>query len=153
MVVRKRKKSRKLRGRTRTMGWGRVGQHRKSGSRGGFGAVGFHKHKWLWVVKYFPDWYGKHGFKSRYQKREIVEVNIKDLEGLAKKLAQSGVAVIEEGRVVINAIDLGIDKVLGSGKITIPIKLIAREVSEKAKKKIEDAGGVVILAAEAAKAE
>ncbi|MCE4602337.1 MAG: 50S ribosomal protein L15, partial [Desulfurococcales archaeon] len=30
MVVRRRSKTRKLRGRTRTMSWGRIGQHRKS---------------------------------------------------------------------------------------------------------------------------
>jgi hypothetical protein len=37
MVVRKEKKSRKMRG-SRTHGYGRVGQHRKAGSRGGRGA-------------------------------------------------------------------------------------------------------------------
>ncbi|MEM4427493.1 MAG: 50S ribosomal protein L15, partial [Zestosphaera sp.] len=39
---------------SRTHGYGRVGQHRKAGSRGGRGAAGLHKHKWTWVVKYHP---------------------------------------------------------------------------------------------------
>ncbi|MGC8557261.1 MAG: 50S ribosomal protein L15, partial [Fervidicoccus sp.] len=54
MVVRFRRKVRKLRGRTRTMGWGRIGQHRKTGSKGGRGAAGMLKHKESWMRKYAP---------------------------------------------------------------------------------------------------
>lgn len=149
MVVRKRKKSRKLRGRTRTMGWGRVGQHRKSGSRGGFGAVGFHKHKWSWVIKYAPDWYGKHGFKSRFQREEAVVINVGELDELARKMVLEGRAVIENGLIVIDTVSMGVDKVLGRGKVTQPLKVIAREISESAKKKIIEAGGTVVALAEA----
>lgn len=144
MVVRKEKKSRKLRGRTRTMSWGRVGQHRKSGSRGGFGAVGFHKHKWIWVIKYAPNWYGKHGFLSVQQlKREIRTVNVGELNELALDMLAKNTAVREGGLVVINTIELGYNKVLGRGKVTVPLKLIVKEISETAKRKVEAAGGVV----------
>lgn len=145
MVVRKEKKSRKLRGRTRTMGWGRVGQHRKSGSRGGFGAVGFHKHKWLWVIKYAPNWYGKHGFISVYQlKREVRAINVGELQELALEMLAKNSAVMEGNLVVINVVELGYDKVLGRGKVTLPLKLIVRDISELAKRKVEEAGGTVV---------
>jgi large subunit ribosomal protein L15 len=153
MVVRKEKKSRKLRGRTRTMGWGRVGQHRKSGSRGGFGAVGFHKHKWIWVIKYAPNWYGKHGFVSvqqikKYRKMKVI--NVGELDELAKTMLMKNIAIKEGDLIVIDTIQMGYDKVLGEGKVTLPLKVIAKEVTETAKKKIEEAGGTVVIVASAA---
>jgi large subunit ribosomal protein L15 len=153
MVVRKEKKSRKLRGRTRTMGWGRVGQHRKSGSRGGFGAVGFHKHKWIWVIKYAPNWYGKHGFVSvqqikKYRKMKVI--NVGELDELAKTMLMKNIAIKEGDLIVIDTIQMGYDKVLGEGKVTLPLKVIAKEVTETAKKKIEEAGGTVVIVTAAA---
>jgi large subunit ribosomal protein L15 len=146
MVVRKRKKSRKLRGRTRTMGWGRVGQHRKSGSRGGFGAVGMHKHKWIWMLKYAPNWYGKHGFVNPTSKTEDVrEINVGLLDEIAEKLVREGKAVIEGDLIVIDVTKLGFNKVTGSGKVTRKMKIITEYVTENAKKKVEEAGGLVQL--------
>ncbi len=146
MVVRKKKKSRKLRGRTRTMGWGRIGQHRKSGSRGGFGAVGFHKHKWIWVLKYAPNWYGKHGFT---RPPEIVYgkyiINVGELNELAKHLLDKNIAYKEDNKIVIDVTSLGFNKVLGKGKVTLPLKIITKEISEKAKEKIIAAGGEVVI--------
>lgn len=146
MVVRKRKKSRKLRGRTRTMGWGRIGQHRKSGSRGGFGAVGFHKHKATWMIKYSPNMYGKHGFTSIQQlKREMKCINIDELNELVTEMISSNTVIKEGELVVVNTVEMGYDKVLGRGKITIPIKLITKKISEVARKKVEEAGGRVVI--------
>ncbi len=146
MVVRKRKKSRKLRGRTRTMGWGRIGQHRKSGSRGGFGAVGMHKHKWMWVLKYARNWYGKHGFTRPPELvPEIVAINVGELDELAKFLLSKNLAYREDNKIVIDVASMGYNKVLGSGKVTLPLKIITRSITEKAKKKIEEAGGEVVV--------
>ncbi|AFK50773.1 50S ribosomal protein L15P [Thermogladius calderae 1633] len=146
MAVRKRKKSRKLRGRTRTMGWGRVGQHRKSGSRGGFGAVGMHKHKWVWMLKYAPDWYGKHGFVNPTSKTvDIREINVGLLDEIAEKLVREGKAVVEGDLIVIDVTKLGFNKVTGSGKVTRRMKIIAEYITENAKKKVEEAGGLVQL--------
>ncbi|MET1159419.1 MAG: uL15 family ribosomal protein [Thermoprotei archaeon] len=148
MVVRKRKKSRKLRGRTRTMGWGRIGQHRKSGSRGGFGAAGMHKHKWTWVVKYAPNWFGKHGFTQPPETRYgVYAINVGELDEIAHKLLLENKVVKENNKIVLNVIEMGYNKVLGRGKVTLPLKVIAREVTESAKKKIEEAGGEVVIVA------
>nr|MDQ3961331.1 50S ribosomal protein L15 [Thermoproteota archaeon] len=43
------RKSRRQRG-SRYCGWGQVGQHRQSGSRGGVGGAGKHKHFWIRTV-------------------------------------------------------------------------------------------------------
>ena len=40
---------------TRYHGWGQVGQHRKSGGRGGKGKAGGRKHFWIRTVKYEKD--------------------------------------------------------------------------------------------------
>ncbi|WFO75817.1 uL15 family ribosomal protein [Desulfurococcaceae archaeon MEX13E-LK6-19] len=149
MVVRRRKKSRKLRGRTRTMGWGRIGQHRKSGSRGGFGLVGFHKHKWSWTVKYAPNWFGKHGFTQPPAiVAEINGINVGVLDEIAYELESKGIAEKENGKIVIDVTKLGFNKVLGRGRVTRPLKVITPAITESARKKIEEAGGEVVVLSE-----
>ncbi|RLG86713.1 MAG: 50S ribosomal protein L15 [Thermoprotei archaeon] len=146
MVVRRKKKSRSYRG-YRNQGWGSVGQHRKSGSRGGRGAVGMCKHKWSWVLKYAPDWYGKHGFTPRGPEHTpiITTLNVGQIDELAEELSRKGNAIIEDGKIVIDVTKMGIAKVLGSGRVSRPIKLIAHRVSKSAKKKIEEAGGEIVI--------
>jgi len=144
--VRKRKKSRKLRGRTRTMGWGNVGQHRKSGSRGGRGAVGMHKHKWSWVLKYAPDWYGKHGF-TRHPSivEERIAINLRELSERVEELRAKGLVKEEDGVLVVDLSKLGYTKLLGEGEISFKAKIIVREASKRAIEKVESAGGEVVL--------
>ncbi len=149
MVVRRRSKTRKLRGRTRTMSWGRIGQHRKSGSRGGRGAAGLGKHEWTWTIKYAPSWYGKHGFKPPrirvgYRPNTI---NLSQLEDLVAKLEASGLAKTEDGLIVVNLEEARIHKLLGSGRVTRKLKVIVPLASEAAVRKIEEAGGKVVLTA------
>ena len=146
MVMRRRKKSRKLRGRTRTMGWGRIGQHRKSGSRGGFGLVGFHKHKWSWTIKYAPHWFGKHGFTQPPTiVAEINAINVGELDEIARDMLRQGIAQKENNKIVIDVSVLGFNKVLGKGKITLPLKVITPAITERAREKIEAAGGEVVI--------
>jgi len=146
VVVRRRKKSKKLRGRTRTMGWGRIGQHRKSGSRGGFGLVGFHKHKWTWTIKYAPHWFGKHGFTQPPTiVAEINAINVSELDEIARDMLRQGIAQKEDNKIVIDVSVLGFNKVLGRGKITLPLKVITPAITERAREKIEAAGGEVVI--------
>jgi len=147
MVVRRKRKSRKLRGRTRTMGWGRVGQHRKAGSRGGKGAVGFHKHKWIWTVKYFPDWYGKKGFVPRNPsyEEEIRILTLRDLNDLISRLRLENKIEMSEGKVKIDITKYGYNKIVSKGDIEIPVEVVTKYATEKAIEKIKKAGGEVIL--------
>jgi len=111
MVVRKEKKSRKMHG-YRNRGWGSIGQHRKSGSRGGRGAAGMHKHKWSWVIKYFRNWYGKRGFTPRGPEleEEVRIMNLSQLDELVWKLRQSGQALSEDGKIVVNLAEIRCNK-------------------------------------------
>jgi large subunit ribosomal protein L15 len=147
MPVRRRRKSRKLRGRSRTMGWGSVGQHRKSGSRGGKGAVGYHKHKWMWVLKYFPDWYGKRGFTPRGPEHveEIRAIDLFQLSELIEKLRGEGRLKIEGGVPSIDLGEHGYNKLLGSGRISTAVKVIVKYATEKAVEAIKKTGGEVII--------
>ncbi|RLG76692.1 MAG: 50S ribosomal protein L15 [Thermoprotei archaeon] len=145
MVVRREKKSRKMHG-YRTRGWGSVGQHRKSGSKGGVGAAGFHKHYWSWVIKYFPDWFGKHGFTPRGPEHTPVHrvINIGRINELVEDMVRRGEAKKENGLIVVDVASMGFSKVLGEGKLKYPIKLITLSITKKAEEKIKEAGGVVV---------
>ncbi len=131
MVIRKKKKVLKFRGQ-RSYGYGSHKSHRGGGSRGGRGNAGMHKHKWSYTVKYLPDKYGKRGFEP-VDRKHIDTVNVSGLEKLA------------DGRKELNLWELGIEKVLGKGRIDVPIEVMARSFSKKATEKIEAAGGKVVV--------
>lgn len=142
MVVRRKKKSRYMRG-TRTCGWGRVGQHRKSGSRGGVGHAGMHKHYWTWVVKYAPDYFGKHGF-HRPNKREIKAINLIQLTTLLENFERRGELKLVEGMPLLNLAELGIGKLVAGGKLDRKVFVVVERWTEKAEKAIKEAGGKII---------
>ncbi|MHA1583065.1 MAG: uL15 family ribosomal protein [Candidatus Baldrarchaeia archaeon] len=147
MVVRRRRKSRKFRG-SRTHGYGRVGQHRKGGSRGGKGhATGRkHGHMWSYIIKYEPNRFGKHGF-NRPQKlvKEPRTINIGELDEKIDSLLENKIAEYEGDQIVIDVMKLDLDKVLGKGKITRPLIVKAKSFTMSAIKKIEEAGGKAIV--------
>ncbi|MEM0232387.1 MAG: uL15 family ribosomal protein, partial [Candidatus Methanomethyliaceae archaeon] len=51
----------------------------------------------------------------------------------------------EKDRVIIDLNNMGYDKLLGSGKIDLPVVIKVKQASEIAKRKITEAGGEVIL--------
>ncbi|RLI26768.1 MAG: 50S ribosomal protein L15 [Candidatus Hecatellales archaeon] len=131
---------------SRTCGWGRVGQHRKSGSRGGFGKAGLHKHKWTWTVKYAPNHFGKHGFRCPTS-REVKAINVGRLSELVEDLLAAGrLKPGEGGRVEVNLSELGFSKLLGGGKISRPLLVRAEAFTEEAERKIVEAGGQLVKA-------
>ncbi|MEM0361670.1 MAG: uL15 family ribosomal protein [Sulfolobales archaeon] len=147
MVVRRGKKSRKYRG-YRNQGYGSIGQHRKSGSRGGRGAVGFHKHKWSWLIKNFPDWYGKHGFtRPPSLVAKYNTINLDQLNELVRRLVSEGKAVYEGDRVVVDLGALGFNKLLGRGVLESKVKVIVHKATENALNKVKELGGEVVLTA------
>lgn len=139
MATRKRK-IRKLRG-SRTVGWGQVGQHRKSGMKGGVGKAGLHKHKWSWTVVYAPDYFGKNGFSSLSRVRKSKKwVNVGELEQLydnqKEKKELNGMPLLD-----LNA--MGYDKLLGKGKVSRAYSVVVNRFTAKAKESIEAAGGKI----------
>jgi len=135
------RKIRKLRG-SRSHGWG-VRQHKGKGSHGGFGRAQGHKGKWTYTVKYEPDRYGKHGFKS-HTNVEIITINVGELDELTNRLLAEGNAVKEDKLYVIDLAKLGIGKLLGSGSVKHQLKVKVKAHSQLAAKKIENAQGIII---------
>jgi len=135
------RKVRKLRG-SRSHGWG-VRQHKGKGSHGGFGRAQGHKGKWTYTVKYEPDRYGKHGF-HRPMSVETNTINVEELDDLADKLLADGQVVKKDGELIIDLNELGIGKLLGSGRVERRLTLRVKSHSRLAAKKIEDAKGKIV---------
>ncbi len=131
------RKIRKTRG-SRTQGYGRIGQHRDSGSKGNR-KVGRHKHLWSYVTTYEPDYFGKNGFTSpKSLKTKNNPINLQKLCELTP--------TAKDGKNVINLTGLGYTKLLGTGKIDKPITVTVLSASKTAQEKIQQAGGEIITA-------
>ena len=129
------RKIRKTRG-SRTQGFGRIGQHRDSGSKG-HRKVGRHKHLWSYVATHEPDYFGKHGFTSPQSlRRRENTMNLKKLEEITQ--------TIQQEKPHINLTALGYTKLLGTGKITRSLIVQVSACSKSAAEKIKKAGGEVI---------
>ncbi|MDI6819361.1 MAG: uL15m family ribosomal protein [Candidatus Hodarchaeaceae archaeon] len=145
MVVRRRRKSRKRRG-SRTMGRGCAKRGRGAGERGGRGLSGGHKQKWPYILKYMPNHFGKHGFVRPSEVSRVVSaINVGDLDEHLDEFVQGGAARREGDRFVVDATKLGFEKVLGGGHVTRPIEVTAKQFSEQAKRKLEEAGGRAVV--------
>jgi len=129
MTIRFRKKLRKQRG-TQTHGYGSKKKHRGGGSQGGRGFSGMHKHKFSLTTSYAKDHYGYTGFFSLRKKDKTI--NIDEIIKLA------------ENNNEIDLTKLGYSKLLSRGKITRAITIKVKKYSQKAKEKIEKAGGKII---------
>lgn len=133
MTLRFRKKNRRQRG-THTHGWGAKKKHRGKGSKGGHGYAGSHKHKYSYIVNYEPEHFGYKGF-VRPRKKEAKIINVGDIEKI--------LATREHGEI-LDLASLGYNKLLSKGKISVAVKIRILQCSEKAKLKVEKAGGVVV---------
>jgi large subunit ribosomal protein L15 len=135
------RKVRRQRG-SRYMGYGQVGQHRKSGSRGGKGNAGGHKHFWIRTVKYEPLRFHRIGFlpPSALEPKPAT-INVGELEELAEKvIGDYGI----KGGNELDLASLGIGKLLGRGSVSVPLKVKGSYATSGAKEKIEEAGGSVV---------
>ncbi len=124
------RKVRRLRG-SRTHGWGQIGQHRRTGAKGGSGMAGMHKHKWSYTVKYAPDHFGSN--KWHPPNRTITDrwINLNQLGNLTGSGNELDLA------------SLGYDKLLGQGSVHLALKVRVPRASSTAIEKIKAAGGSV----------
>ena len=137
------RKTRKKRG-SRTCGYGRVGQHRKSGTKGERRA-GRHKHLWSYVIKYEPDYFGKRGFTSpKSLKRKVNPINLSQLEELIEKLSAEEKIEEKNGKLFVDLEKLGYTKLLGMGKISKPVIIKVPAFSASAAEKIKAVGGQIL---------
>ena len=135
------RKVRKFRG-SRTYGWGQTHAHRGAGSHGGFGKTGGHKHGWTYTVSYEPNRFGKHGF--HHESATITTMNVEELDQLADKLLSSGQATKKDEGTLIDLDSLGVDKLLGSGRVDKQLIVKVKALSSAAAKKIQEAKGQVL---------
>ena len=128
--IKKTKKSRKQRGQT-TYGHGARKKWKKSGHRGGTGMAGTGKRadqKKTLILNMPEKYFGKDSLKPKPKNYGVI--NIKDIEKRANGKSE---------------VDLSNFKLLGSGEITFPVTLKVYSASKSAVKKIEKAGGKVIV--------
>jgi len=128
------RKVRRLRG-SRTHGYGQIGQHRHSGKQGGHGKAGMHKHKWSWTVKFEPEHFGRDPFRPPGYPRPARWLNVGDLDSLVG---------VTEKPSLLDLTALGVEKLLGSGRVGAPYQVKVGSFSRRAQAKIEAAGGKIV---------
>jgi large subunit ribosomal protein L15 len=90
------------------------------------------KHRVMTRIKYMPKHWGMHGFNRDPSLRNVsVTINVGQLEELAN------------GATELDLSALGIDKLLGTGKVSSALTVTVDSASAKAVEKIEAAGGSV----------
>lgn len=133
MVVKRRSKYRKKLG-ARTY-HGNTKNRRGKGIRGGKGWAGrWHQKQVKAILEIIPD----KGFVPP-RRRDVVVIDVSQLEDLAL----SGVLPKDGGRYVFDAASFGVDKVLGRGRISVPVLVKNVAVTERAVAKIRGAEGEV----------
>ena len=141
MTVRRSKKVRKQRG-SRVYGYGRIsGGHRKSGSRGGVGEAGSKNHHKIGSIKEMIA--NQKGFTSPNPTISMF-INVGEIDEHIEFLLAAEIAKKEGSVINVDINKLGPIKVLGKGLVTHAINLQANSITEKAKQKIEAAGGKVV---------
>lgn len=131
MKLKKRKKSRKMRG-TRLHGWA-AKKHKGSGNRGGKGMAGTGKRgdqRKNYVLKNLFPYFGKpgRGREKKLIKKKEKKINLENIEKYIKN----------------NEVNLPGYKILGNGEIRGKITVRALKFSKSAREKIEKAGGKII---------
>jgi large subunit ribosomal protein L15 len=143
MTTSKSKKVNKYRAHT-THGGGSRKKRRGAGSRGGRGNAGTGKragHKKAGRLTIF----GKKGFLPRRNTFLIKAVNLNYFtSNKINQLVSQGKVAEQSGYYTVDLSKLGFNKLLGAGNISLKLKITAQEVSAKAAKKVEQAGGEII---------
>lgn len=150
------KRIKKIRG-TRTCGGGSHKKRRGKGSKGGSGNAGAYGHHFVRSLKMGLR---KGGNKAQQispnpNRRVDRTLNVGELEEMLEAEALAAEGKVEgkaeekaEGKAeekMLDASRLGVEKILGKGRVTKRLSLTVRvkKISSRAKEKIEAAGGVV----------
>jgi large subunit ribosomal protein L15 len=130
----------KFRG-SRTCGGGTHKNRRGAGNRGGRGRAGINAHHFVkWYKEMGGPVFGKDGF-SNSSRTTVSAMDVGIIDQIVPSLLAQGIAKNEGDVIIINTADMGIEKVLGSGKVTKKLNISAQAFSESAKIKIEKMGG------------
>ncbi len=126
---------------SRTCGGGTHKNRRGAGNRGGRGRAGINAHHFVkWYKEMGGPVFGKDGFLNS-TRTTVTVMDIGIIDQIIPSLLAQGIAKHEGDVIVINTADMGINKVLGSGKVTKKLNISSQAFSESAKVKIEKMGG------------
>ncbi|MCX6742144.1 MAG: uL15 family ribosomal protein [Candidatus Pacearchaeota archaeon] len=130
----------RIRGR-RSCGMGARNNYRGKGMQGGKGMAGTGKRagqKRTWVLKNFPDYFGKTGFTSR--KTKMLSINIGFINDKIETLIKEKKAKkVDKGYEV----ELKNYKVLSAGRVDKKLFVKASGFSKKVEEKVVKAGGAI----------
>jgi len=131
------------------MGYGRVGKHRKH--PGGRGMAGGQHHHRINMDKYHPGYFGKVGMRTFHTHRNpkfCPTINVDKLWTLVSEQARKRYQSVKDRVPVIDVTKAGFFKVLGKGGLPKqPVVVRAKFFSQKAERKIREAGGACQLTA------
>ena len=128
----------KFRG-TRTCGGGTHKNRRGAGNRGGRGQAGWRDHN-------FTRFYllgkteGKHGFVCKTSVTYEV-LDIGDIDQMVPDLLARGIATQNGDVILLDAAQIGVEKVLGGGRVTHKLEFTAESFSGRAIAKVLEQGG------------
>lgn len=146
MTFHKRSKRTRQRG-SHTHGWGAKKKHRGSGHIGGTGMAGTGKRAQSKKPSIWKDldYFGKHGFIKKNIKVIVNPVNVSRIDETAEKLVAKKLAQKGKDGYEIKLADLGLNKLLGSGKVRNRLRITALMASKKAVEAVRAAGGEVTV--------
>ncbi|HPY59263.1 MAG TPA: uL15m family ribosomal protein [Methanospirillum sp.] len=131
---------------SRTCGGGTHKNRRGAGNRGGRGRGGSRDHKFVRGVVHANWTYGTCGFKHHHRSSSTSNVlDIGHIDLILPSLIEQGTATLDGDVIVLNAADIGIEKVLGGGQVTSKMNITAEAFSQSAIQKIEAKGGHALL--------
>ncbi len=135
-------RTKKFRG-YRTHGRGKK-SGRGAGIIGGHGMAGYGKTGKIGMLKEDRNYFGRHGFKRPQCTVEANRtINVGELSEKIETFVSMGFATKEGDAYKLDLTEAGIDKLLGNGNIDIAVNVTVESVSEKAREKIEAAGGSI----------
>ena len=109
--------------------------------------AGSEKHHKMKILKENPRYFGKWDFKRPQQViRNVEAVNIGTIDEAADRMVERGEATISGKKYTIDVSKLGIDRILGSGKVTRKLNIVGvKSITPAAREKITKAGGSIDL--------
>ena len=110
---------------------------------GGHGNAGWKRHKWSAVIRYDLE-IGERGFRP-VKPKPVHAINVGDVALQLDRLITEGSAKQTGNLVEVDLSRAGYQKLLGSGAISLPLRIIVEETSELAQEKIGRAGGEIVL--------
>ncbi|MFO8016399.1 MAG: uL15 family ribosomal protein [Candidatus Woesearchaeota archaeon] len=145
MTAKRRKKVTIYRG-SKTHGCGSMKKRRGAGNRGGRGMAGSGKRgdakkPMIWKQKKY---FGVHGFKKK-NKKPSVSINLRTIGEKLDTWVKDGKAESKNGEYRVDLEQMGYDKLTGAGTISAKLAIRVGRTTDKAMKRVSEAGGNVEL--------